>query len=60
MIVWYNDTPMKEFVEGRILVVSTDFSQMGLRAAEYVLDRQEANLNVKEFVSTSLIIRNSL
>ena len=51
---------MKEFVEDGIVVVSTHFSQMGLRAAEYVLDRQEANLNVKEFVPTSLIIRNSL
>jgi len=47
---------MKEFVKSRILVVSTDFSQMGLRAAKYVLDRQEANLNVKEFVPTSPII----
>lgn len=52
----YNDTPMKEILNGGITVVSTDFEEMGAEAAKMILERkmiQRSNL-------TRVIIRNSL
>lgn len=36
-IISYNDTPVKEILEGGITVISTDFKKMGAYAAEMVL-----------------------
>ncbi|MGE4568003.1 MAG: GntR family transcriptional regulator [Bacteroidales bacterium] len=37
-IISYNDTPMKRYVKEGITVISTDFIEMGKRAAEFVLN----------------------
>jgi DNA-binding transcriptional regulator YhcF (GntR family) len=55
-VVSYNDTPMKEIVEGGITVISTDFRKMGEQAAEFVKNKQK----LQEILATSLILRNSL
>lgn len=54
-IISYNETPMKRFVKEGITVLSTDFTQMGKRAAEFVLNTQP----VQEVVPIRLIERNS-
>jgi DNA-binding transcriptional regulator YhcF (GntR family) len=55
-VISYNDTPMKEIVEGGITVISTDFSEMGQQAAEFVKHKQK----ITKILPTSLILRNSL
>lgn len=55
-ILSYNDTPMKQIVEGGISVISTDFEQMGSLAAGNVKNRQ----NITKVLPTSLILRESL
>ncbi len=55
-ILSYNDTPMKQIVEGGITVISTDFVKMGVLAAGFVKTRQ----NIAEVLPTSLILRESL
>lgn len=55
-VLSYNDTPMKQIVEGGISVISTDFNQMGLMAAHFV----KTNEKVRKVLSTSLILRESL
>ena len=55
-VISYNDTPMKEIVEGGITVISTDFRKMGELAAEFVKNKQK----LQEILPTSLILRNSL
>jgi DNA-binding transcriptional regulator YhcF (GntR family) len=55
-VISYNDTLLKEIVEGGITTISTDFNQMGQRLAEMILNKEKLkieNLN-------NLIIRNSL
>lgn len=55
-IVSYNDTPVKEILEGGITVISTDFKKMGMGAAKLILNKE-----VKTLVNPSkLIVRNSL
>jgi DNA-binding transcriptional regulator YhcF (GntR family) len=55
-IISYNDTPLKEILDGGITTISTDFRQMGIRAAEQMLSgRKEKNIN-----PARLIIRQSL
>lgn len=54
-IISYNETPMKRFVKEGITILSTDFTQMGKRAAEFVLNTQP----VQEVVPIRLIERNS-
>lgn len=54
-IISYNETPMKKYVKDGITVLSTDFTEMGEKAAEYVLNPGE----MKYTVPTKLIIRNS-
>jgi DNA-binding transcriptional regulator YhcF (GntR family) len=55
-IISYNDTLLKEIVEGGITTISTDFNEMGKRLAEMVLNKQPSKIeNVND-----LIIRNSL
>jgi DNA-binding transcriptional regulator YhcF (GntR family) len=55
-VISYNDTPMKEIVEGGITVISTDFRKMGELAAEFVKNKQK----LQEILPTSLVLRNSL
>lgn len=55
-IISYNDTPMKEIVEGGVTVISTDFKKMGEQAAQFVINKQK----LQEILPTTLILRNSL
>jgi len=52
----YNETPMKKFIYKGISVVSTDFKELGTKAAEFVtLDKP-----MQCYVPTKLTIRESL
>lgn len=55
-VISYNDTPMKQIVGGGITVISTDFEQMGQKAADFVKTKQKT----AEILQTSLILRESL
>jgi DNA-binding LacI/PurR family transcriptional regulator len=55
-IISYNDTLLKEIVEGGITTISTDFYKMGKRLAKMILNKE----NIKIENPNSLIIRNSL
>lgn len=55
-IISYNDTPMKEIVEGGVTVISTDFRKMGELAAGFVKNKQK----LQKILPTSLILRKSL
>jgi DNA-binding LacI/PurR family transcriptional regulator len=55
-VISYNDTPMKEIVEGGVTVISTDFRKMGELAAGFVKNKQK----LQEILPTSLILRQSL
>lgn len=55
-IISYNETLLKEVVEGGITTISTDFNAMGKRLAQMVLNRE----TVKIENPNALIIRNSL
>lgn len=52
----YNETPMKKFIYKGISVVSTDFNEMGTKAAAFITHDEET----KCYVPTKLIIRESL
>ncbi|RVT79558.1 GntR family transcriptional regulator [Flavobacterium sufflavum] len=52
----YNETPMKKFIYKGISVVTTDFNQLGIKAAEFVTKDEP----LKTYVPTNLIIRESL
>ena len=55
-VISYNETPMKKYVENGITVISTDFDEMGKKAAEFVLIGQNINIQIP----TKIILRNSL
>lgn len=55
-IISYNDTLLKEIVEGGITTISTDFKLMGKQMAEMILNKKE----VKIENHINLIIRNSI
>ena len=55
-IISYNDTMLKEIVEGGITTISTDFKMMGKRLAEMILNEEKAQIENPNH----LIIRNSL
>lgn len=55
-LIGYNDMPMYEIIENGITVISTDFVQMGKRAAEFIKSKQK----VQEIVPTQLILRGTL
>ena len=55
-IVSYNDTLLKEIVEGGITTISTDFNKMGERLAQMVINKEQ--LKVEN--PSVLILRNSL
>lgn len=54
-IISYNETPMKKYIKDGITVLSTDFIEMGKKAAEYVLNPGE----MKVVIPTNMILRNS-
>jgi len=55
-IISYNDTLLKEIVEGGITTISTNFNIMGKRLAEMILNKEFAQVENPN----SLIIRKSL
>lgn len=55
-ILSYNDTPMKEIVGGGISVISINFEMMGIKAADFVKNKQKLG----EILPTFLILRDSL
>ena len=55
-IISYNDTPVKEVLEGGITVISTDFEHMGKQAAKLILEKEVASIANP----TRLILRHSL
>jgi len=52
----YNETPMKKFIYKGISVVTTDFNQLGIKAAEFITKEEP----IKIYIPTNLIIRESL
>lgn len=52
----YNETPMKKFIYKGISVVSTNFEEIGAKAAEFV--NQDSTM--QHYVPTKLILRESL
>ena len=55
-IISYNETPMKKFIYKGITVISTDFYELGKKAAEFI-----ANDNPMHYcVPTNIFIRESL
>ncbi|MCF8273665.1 MAG: GntR family transcriptional regulator [Flavobacteriaceae bacterium] len=55
-IISYNETLLKEIVEGGITTISTDFNQMGKRLAQMILNKERVHIENQN----DLIIRNSL
>lgn len=55
-IISYNDTLLKEVVEGGITTISTDFNAMGKRLAQMIINKE----TVKIENPNALILRNSL
>lgn len=55
-VISYNDTLLKEIVEGGITTISTDFNAMGKRLAKMILKKEYLQIENPN----SLIIRNSL
>ena len=55
-IISNNDSLAKEIILDGITTFSTDFEEMGRRAATFVLDRKP----IAEIIPTKLIRRNSL
>ena len=55
-IISYNDTMLKEIVEGGITTISTDFNKMGENLANILQEKEQKHIKNP----TKLIIRNSL
>lgn len=55
-IISYNDTLLKEIVEGGITTISTDFNDMGKRLAKMILNNQQQQIENP----SKLILRNSI
>ena len=55
-LISYNDTLLKEIVEGGITTISTDFNIMGKRLAEMILNKEKLKIENPN----NLIIRNSI
>lgn len=55
-ILSYNDSPLYEYIGKGISVISTDFHEMGFKAAKFVKDRELIN----ETIPTKVILRGSL
>ena len=52
----YNETPMKKFIYKGISVVSTDFKEMGTKAAAFITTDEP----LQQYIGTSLTLRESL
>ena len=52
----YNETPMKKFIYKGISVISTDFNELGIKAAEFITELKPMHY----YVETKLILRESL
>jgi DNA-binding transcriptional regulator YhcF (GntR family) len=55
-ILAYNDTPLYEFVSKGITVLSTNFKEMGRKAAQFIMK----GIPIKEVIPTQVIVRNSI
>lgn len=55
-IIAYNDTLLKEIVEGGITTISTDFNKMGERLAQMIMDKEQLKIENPN----NLILRKSL
>ena len=55
-VISYNDTLLKEIVEGGITTITTDFNVMGKRLAEMILNKEQNKIENPN----KLIIRNSI
>ncbi|MBJ6369835.1 GntR family transcriptional regulator [Snuella sedimenti] len=55
-IISYNDTMLKEIVEGGITTISTDFNKMGARLAQMIINKEQARIENPN----NLILRKSL
>jgi DNA-binding transcriptional regulator YhcF (GntR family) len=55
-ILAYNDSPLYEFIGNGISVISTDFEQMGKKAAEFIISGK----TIKETIPSIVKIRGSL
>ena len=55
-LISYNETPMKQFIQNGISVISTDFKLMGQKAAEFVLGEQR----IQQIIPTTFIKRQSI
>ncbi len=55
-IISYNDTLLKEIVEGGITTISTDFNAMGKRLAEMIMNKEQVQIENPN----NLILRSSL
>lgn len=55
-VISYNDTLLKEIVEGGITTITTDFNAMGKRLAEMIINKE--TLKIEN--TNNLIIRNSI
>ena len=56
-VISYNETELKEIIEGGITVISTDFTRMGQLAADFVRGKREVK---QETIPTEVILRSSL
>ena len=54
----YNETPMKKFIYKGISVISTDFKEMGTKAAKFI--SQDKDTTLQHYIKTKLTIRESL
>lgn len=52
----YNETPMKKFIYKGISVISTDFKELGTKAAVFITEDKP----MQTYIATKLIIRESL
>jgi DNA-binding LacI/PurR family transcriptional regulator len=55
-LIAYNDSPLYEVIDKGITVISTDFAEMGKRAAHFI----SAGEKIKEIIPTQLIVRGTL
>jgi DNA-binding transcriptional regulator YhcF (GntR family) len=55
-LIAYNDSPMYEIIENGITVISTDFTAMGQKAAEFLKTREK----IQDVIPARMIIRGSL
>ena len=56
-IASYNDSELKKAIEGGITVISTDFREMGEKAADFILSGDKT---VREMIPAKAVLRNSL